>query len=182
MAMFTEILVTDHHKVISNLLEAYFGVDSEINFLELGVNAGATPNFLLPLFPKLKYTGVDISEKPRFNVPEDRITFYQENTNDAFKHMENNSFDFIYIDAWHSLEACLNDIINYLPKAKKKSIFAGHDCHQWDTPDSGVREAVEKIFGVVNYSATSTWWIAKYDLVVCGSRDTYFLPESCRAY
>jgi len=51
----------------------------------------------------------------------------QSDTTNAAKFFPDNYFDFIYIDADHSYNAVLNDIINWYPKLKPKGLFAGHD-------------------------------------------------------
>jgi cephalosporin hydroxylase len=57
---------------------------------------------------------------------------------------ENESVDFVFLDAAHHYENVLSDIESWLPKIKKGGIIAGHDyftiCHP------GVKKAVDEMF------------------------------------
>jgi SAM-dependent methyltransferase len=55
---------------------------------------------------------------------------------------EDESLDFVFIDASHEYEDVKNDILAWLPKVKKKGILAGHDYGTFD----GVTRAVDEIF------------------------------------
>ena len=55
---------------------------------------------------------------------------------------EDESLDFVFIDACHQYEAVSMDIKHWLPKIKPGGILAGHD---FSGP--GVRKAVKEIFG-----------------------------------
>jgi hypothetical protein len=57
----------------------------------------------------------------------DRILTVQSNTSSAAKFFPDNHFDFIYIDADHSYESVLSEMINWYPKLKSKGLFSGHD-------------------------------------------------------
>ena len=48
-------------------------------------------------------------------------------------------FDLVFIDAWHDYRDVRDDIDAWLPKVREGGILAGHD---WNLPDTGVREAV----------------------------------------
>jgi len=66
---------------------------------------------------------------------------------------EDNSLDFVFIDAGHSYENVLADINAWLPKVKKGGVIAGHDYTNAD----GVRRAVNEIF--TNFSQDRSSWI-----------------------
>jgi hypothetical protein len=51
---------------------------------------------------------------------------------EASKLFNDNSIDFIFIDASHEYEDVKNDIIHWLPKVKKNGILSGHDYLQMD--------------------------------------------------
>jgi predicted O-methyltransferase YrrM len=63
---------------------------------------------------------------------------------EAASQFEDDSVDFIYIDADHTEKGVTMDIKHWWPKLKKHGIMAGHDYH----PDNktGVGPAVRKIF------------------------------------
>jgi hypothetical protein len=46
---------------------------------------------------------------------------------EASKLYENNSLDFVFIDACHEYECVKEDIISWLPKIKNGGVIAGHD-------------------------------------------------------
>ena len=54
-------------------------------------------------------------------------TIIYDDTWNASKRFEDESIDFIYIDAEHKFEYVYRDIVNWYPKMKKGGIFAGHD-------------------------------------------------------
>ncbi len=72
---------------------------------------------------------------------------------EASKLYEDNSIDFVYIDADHSYEAVKNDINAWLPKVKPNGILAGHDY-----PMLSVREAVHETLGEKNISVNMCSW------------------------
>jgi beta-1,4-mannosyl-glycoprotein beta-1,4-N-acetylglucosaminyltransferase len=61
--------------------------------------------------------------------------------NSSYK-FENDSLDFVFIDASHEYEEVKQDILSWLPKVKKNGVLAGHDYHHDD-----VRIAVNEILG-----------------------------------
>jgi hypothetical protein len=69
---------------------------------------------------------------------------------------EDNSIDFIFIDAAHSYEGVMKDLIAWWPKAKIGSLFAGHDA-DW----TGVRQAVEELFGDRWVLDNTSWKVYK---------------------
>jgi len=71
------------------------------------------------------------------------VKIYREYTSDAVRHFPDEYFDFIYIDADHSYEGCLRDLMDWYPKLKKGKFLAGHDFIAGVIKVSGVR------FGVI---------------------------------
>jgi hypothetical protein len=66
---------------------------------------------------------------------------------------QDNSLDFVFIDAQHTYEAVLEDILAWLPKVKSGGILAGHDI--FHIP---VKKAVEQQLGT-DYTDTGVCWI-----------------------
>lgn len=62
---------------------------------------------------------------------------------EAAKLYEDQSLDFVFLDADHSYESVTEDLNAWFPKLKPDGIFAGHD---YNNPLFGVREAVENFF------------------------------------
>lgn len=59
---------------------------------------------------------------------------------DASKTFEDETLDFVFIDAAHDYESVKKDIIHWYPKVKKNGILAGHDY----APSWGVKRAVDE--------------------------------------
>lgn len=71
---------------------------------------------------------------------------------------EDNSLDFVFIDADHTYDAVKSDILAWLPKIKINGIISGHD---YDHPP--VKQAVHELLDVfgVNNAQGAPWWAAK---------------------
>lgn len=61
---------------------------------------------------------------------------------DGAKNYEDNSLDFVFIDAGHDYESVKKDLTSWFPKIKSGGILAGHDYHY----DCGVYPAVNEFF------------------------------------
>ncbi len=72
---------------------------------------------------------------------------------EAAKLYQDESLDFIYIDADHSYESVKNDILAWFPKLKVNGILAGHDY-----PMEPVRRAVHELLGEKNISLNMCSW------------------------
>ena len=82
------------------------------------------------------------------------ITPVRELSWDGAKHYEDESLDFIFIDAAHDYESVKKDIIAWFPKLKKGGIISGHD-YGWCP---SVREAVDELFqGKEIYEHEGCW-------------------------
>jgi len=75
------------------------------------------------------------------------VKVYREYSHDAVRHFPDEYFDFIYIDADHTLESCFQDITDWYPKVKKGKFLLGDDYRKLTTSEGsvfGVIEAVNK--------------------------------------
>jgi predicted O-methyltransferase YrrM len=78
---------------------------------------------------------------------------------EAARHFDDQSIDFIFIDADHVYEAVKKDIESFLPKMKPGSIMSGHD-YNWQHP--GVLQAVDEFFaGRISYDEKQDVWQVK---------------------
>jgi len=68
------------------------------------------------------------------------------------KNDEDETFDFIYIDACHLYESVLWDMEHYFPKLKKGGILGGHD--YFDSHAFGVVKAVDEFCRKYEYEIT----------------------------
>jgi len=78
---------------------------------------------------------------------------------EAVKLYEDESIDFIFLDASHEYEDVKNDIIHWMPKLKETGIIGGDDYGNRYFP--GVKKAVEEIFNNNFKYKESTWYYSK---------------------
>jgi len=71
---------------------------------------------------------------------------------------EDNSLDFVFIDADHTYESITSDIKSWLPKVKVGGIISGHD-YNHPPVNQAVHELLDK-FGV-NNTEGAPWWSIK---------------------
>ena len=62
----------------------------------------------------------------------DKIRFHEMDSNEAAEHIDDDSLDFIFLDAYLTGEQAKNDLEVWYPKVKTGGIFSGHD---WDCKD-----------------------------------------------
>lgn len=70
---------------------------------------------------------------------------------------EDNSLDFVFIDANHAYPFVKKDIKVWLPKVKHGGVLAGHDYTNYNS----VRKAVDEIFPNVKQVSDKCWMIEK---------------------
>jgi predicted O-methyltransferase YrrM len=73
------------------------------------------------------------------------------------------TLDLAYIDANHSFQSCLADIIAYYPKIRVGGILCGHDWLE-KYRNEGVARACDLFFGKDNYLVeqnSTDWWVVK---------------------
>ena len=76
--------------------------------------------------------------KERLAKYKDKIVWLIKTSAEASKDLEDNSLDFVYIDACHRYRFAFQDISLWTPKVKTGGLVGGHD---WTTQT--VREAIE---------------------------------------
>jgi predicted O-methyltransferase YrrM len=89
----------------------------------------------------------------------DNITLHEDYSYNVVDEFEDNSFDFIYIDASHTYEDTKKDIELYLPKVKKGGIIGGHDYQQDEFP--GVKKSVLELVGKPDEVFRDYSWVKK---------------------
>lgn len=111
---------------------------------EIGVRRGNYSQTLCDSIPDLKIYCVD----PYIPYPGGRMTqerqdrvyayalrrlknydaiFIRKPSTEAVKDFEDNSLDFVYIDARHDFDNCMTDIILWAPKVRSGGMVSGHD-------------------------------------------------------
>lgn len=78
------------------------------------------------------------------------------NTWEVASQFEDNSVNFVFIDADHNYESVKKDILSWLPKMKKGGIMSGHD---YFNNTCGVKQAVDEIFPNVVIGTNNIWMI-----------------------
>jgi len=81
------------------------------------------------------------------------------------KEFDNDSIDFVFLDARHEYKDVLDDIKSWLPKVKSGGVISGDD-HNATWP--GVEKAVKEVFGdnykkimIQNREGVYHWWYQK---------------------
>lgn len=138
---------------------------------EIGVQVGQNAIPLLTKIPQLNLLLVDNYDNSleihrrkqsaikdiafsRFEKLQDRITWILKPSVEAAKEVEDNSLDFVYIDAMHDYDNVKNDIKAWVPKVRIGGLITGHDF----TPRyKGLKKAVREIFGN-NFSSNGDVW------------------------
>jgi len=84
----------------------------------------------------------------------DRIEWIIKDSKEASEMFEDNSLDYVYIDAQHEYENVLRDLKSWYPKVRVGSVMAGHDlgCN-------GVNTAVKEYFG--DYKNLGCDWLVR---------------------
>lgn len=89
------------------------------------------------------------------------IRYHKMSTVDAAKLYEDESIDFVFIDAGHLYENVMEDLINWYPKVKYGGVIAGHDY----TPSfPGLMKAVNEYFNgktIDNLVSQNSWFYNK---------------------
>jgi hypothetical protein len=152
---------------------------------ELGVWKGRTFKYLLRNCPKLTLIGVDLylpqpdNAGPQKWVPGedghswnhekyhtdilkfcaeigDRALFHRDFTHIVAKEIEDDSLDFVFIDADHSEKSIRRDIGDWMPKIKTTGMIIGHDI-DWPT----VRKVVAELVPGYSMAPDNLWYRKK---------------------
>lgn len=110
--------------------------------------------------PSVYLQGRDLSDKFYANMYpiKDKFNVLVGNSWDAATKFDDNSLDFVFIDADHKYQSVVNDILAWMPKVKIGGVLAGHDYPSYP----GVVKAVNEIFGDKfdrSYIDESVWLI-----------------------
>ena len=104
-----------------------------------------------------QYTWKDIEKEYKINTRHfNNIIHHKDFSYNVLDKFEDNSIDFIYIDADHTYESVKKDIESYLPKLKDGGVIGGHDYQdEWQ----GVINAVNETIGKPNNTFCDGSWI-----------------------
>jgi hypothetical protein len=152
--------------------------------VELGVLRGPTFKYLIENCKKLELTGVDVfcadkrwraqgvnttEELQKVRAAEwyfellnfcdehqPRANIMRDFTNQAHKNFEDESLDFIFVDAAHTYDAVVEDIKLWEPKVRKGGLVSGHDIDML-----AVRMAVSQHNQEYNQAPDNIWYWTK---------------------
>lgn len=95
----------------------------------------------------------------------DRACIVKASSLDAAKLCDDESLDFVFIDADHSYEGCKADIDAWYSKVKVGGLFGGHDYENTDFPKFGVTHAVNDFVHMkklaLDLGDNFTWFVRK---------------------
>lgn len=163
-----------------------WALNVEVNTIaEIGVNKGETSELFRALFPEAHlylidpweltsdylYSATPISrkikhyEKARAEVQEKfkddpQVTILRMPSLEAVPHTPE-KLDLVFIDANHEYMQVKKDILAWLPKVRYGGILAGHDYAPEIPMFSGVKQAVDEIFGNKVMLGKDRLWIHK---------------------
>lgn len=118
---------------------------------------------------KSQYNNYRTVLKKFYNIPE--VFMIKEKTNIVSEIFPNEYFDWVYIDADHSYEGCLDDLINCDKLVKTTGLILGHDYDKNSFP--GVVKAVHEFINsrgyfltyITNEKKCSTYVISKLESI-----------------
>lgn len=96
------------------------------------------------------------------------VTFLQKTSADAVGRFEDNSLDFVYIDANHHKDYVLQDLRLWWPKVKPGGILAGHDVVCW---------FVEGMMAEQNWGISVQWALHQFLSGINNPPDLYIVIE-----
>lgn len=152
----------DYEDLYSDMVNRFA---SGSHFIELGVWFGRSAAFMAV---EIVNSGKDIKLDVVDNFlksPIDRATnslsefdfvkVIESSTPEAAKYYDNESLDFVFVDADHSAHGVTMDILAWLPKVKKGGVIAGHDYENWRYPE--LKIAVDKILPDAKKTSEMCW-------------------------
>jgi len=88
-----------------------------------------------------------------------RVNFIKEFSMRALRRFENESLDFVYIDANHNLPYVMDDIIQWEKKVKHGGVVAGHDYIKSSKGRATTLRVVEAVNWYVELKPIKTWFL-----------------------
>lgn len=153
----------------------FLGQSTALMIVEI-INSGKDISFdCVDIWEKLPTFSDGQLENEHFKrLPHDYFPVFKENLEryDLFKHVnpirgdsisvskqyEDDSLDFVFVDANHSYESVKKDIEAWMPKVKKGGILSGHD---YARNNNGVKQAVVECIGKIKLTGAQCWWYKK---------------------
>ena len=146
---------------------------------EIGVCRGYYSKTLLDSIPGLKLYGVDnwsvkASSHTERNVDDEAYkdalellkpyldsgvyTIIRKTSMEALADFEDESLDFVYLDAGHKYEEVREDVRGWAPKVRMGGIPSGHDYYEFKSGKGGIIPAVDEYAGEFDVNLQLTDW------------------------
>lgn len=143
-------------------------------FVELGCYKGKSTCYMIDKIKesgkKIKFYVIDnfstlgnVEQEFKENLGQDRldaITFINEDSAQANRHLPVDSVDFIFIDTVHTADHLVNELTSWNTKLKKGCLVSGHDYHHTDMKDTFDRLNIQLynvILSSINYHEGTVW-------------------------
>jgi predicted O-methyltransferase YrrM len=136
---------------------------------EIGVYVGYYSRLLLDAIPNLNLLCVDswateTWRKRAYPLAVETLSYYPNVTIirgksiDVAKTIEDESLDFVFIDADHSYKSVKDDLLAWTPKVRPGGIVSGHDYYESHSKKLGVIRAVNEYVKEHGYVLQLTEW------------------------
>jgi predicted O-methyltransferase YrrM len=166
----------NYEDLYSNMVDKF---DDGSHFVEVGVWKGMSACYMaveiINSGKKIKFDCVDTwgfvetsseIQEPQFeslfevfksNIDpvKDQINIIKSLSWEGAKNYDDNSLDFVFIDAGHDYDSVMKDLNAWYQKIKDGGIIAGHDYHY----DVGVYRAVNEYFNNTNITQIGSCWL-----------------------
>lgn len=124
---------------------------TDAKMVEIGLWYGRSTLFIAEELKKLNKQVIIYSVDFMMSLPNylsSHVKFLPLSSQEASQKFDDESLDFVFIDADHQYDSVLNDIKVWLPKIRVGGIIAGHDYNDYEEINSypGVRKAVDECF------------------------------------
>ena len=108
--------------------KTFYGVDSFTPYTNLLINNydGVTPHIVVDE-KNMKYIELTAFHNIEYSGLSEKIIILKDSSENASKQIEDNSLDFIFLDAYSNKEDVIKDLSFWYPKLKTGGIFSGHD-------------------------------------------------------
>ena len=89
------------------------------------------------------------------------IRIIERPSSEVFSHFPDKRVSFVYIDGAHDYNAVIHDIRNYSAKIFDDGFIGGHDYGVADPACSGVKRAVDEMYGEPDWLFEDSSWLVK---------------------
>lgn len=138
---------------------------------EIGVLGGGNAGNILKYLDELtmmhlvdSYGGITdkdpkfIEFRKKYDPVADKVCWHVKTSVEAARECDDESFDFVYLDANHRYESVISDIEAWWPKLKPSGILCGHDYFTFGSVKKAVDDWMKK-HNIFLFTANPDWWV-----------------------